>query len=114
MKKTIDNSLNRGNKSEVVCWGMPDYGAGVSVSVNQILSGYTAPCDGILYTSSGWLTIKINGNNLPSCNNFNFSGDVVSLQQINFKLCKGDTIVGTGGYVNDSAVFFPYKGVQSA
>lgn len=42
---TINNSLTRGNKDEIVGWGMPDFSAGVTKSVNTV---YQAECDGYL------------------------------------------------------------------
>ena len=59
--KCIDNSLTRGNKSEIVGWGIPDYTAGVAIT-----SPYTAtqPCFVAVNTTPAngttTLDIKIN------------------------------------------------------
>lgn len=41
----INNNLTRGNKQEILDWGMPDYSSGVAESGNS----FTAPSDGWVY-----------------------------------------------------------------
>ncbi len=43
----IDNSLTRGNKSEIVGWGMPDFSGRVHLSTN-VGTIQSAPADGYL------------------------------------------------------------------
>lgn len=47
----VANCIERTNANDretVVGWGMPDYSARVSLTVQQLLDGYTAPVDGVV------------------------------------------------------------------
>lgn len=101
MKKTIDNSLNRGNKTEIVAWGMPDYSAGVSKS-----GTWTAEYAGIYSIRFGNVTnqegaILVNGQQFYGrCRNLE------EVQTIWAPIPKGATV--TLQVANISAIFYPF------
>lgn len=113
MKKTIDNSLNRGNKSEIVGWGMPDY----SATVSSVGNNYKAPSDGIFWfsinnsNSSRNIGIIPNGSNqVVFYNAYNSYGSAGGFPVI---LAKGDKIIITETTAGLSGSYFvPLKGVN--
>lgn len=50
VKRDFSNVTQDG-KDAAIGWGMPDYSAGISVNSSALLSGFTAPSDGILLLS---------------------------------------------------------------
>ena len=47
-EKTINNSLTRANKKEIVGWGLPDYSARIDLATGTTEKTYQAP-------SKGWI-----------------------------------------------------------
>lgn len=81
----LNTKLSRGNKEEIIAWGIPDWSTAVSIQQAQIVGAtYTFPYDGVLITSfapTATATLTINGVNLPmtyvtgtSCFIGNFAG----------------------------------------
>lgn len=69
-EKSINNSLTRANKKEIVCWGMPDYTAGVEKTFGTT---YTAETNGFIkiftptFNQSIDLYITIDEIQMKSC-----------------------------------------------
>lgn len=62
----VNNSLTRGNKAEIVGWGMPNWEAGIEIAAN-----YTAPSNGWIFASGSIgndgtvYQVKMNGGPIP-------------------------------------------------
>lgn len=117
MKKTIDNSLNRGNKTEIVGWGMPDYSAVISVTYPLSSNPYTAPCDGMLCPwgkpSDTPIIPIINGVKQEYLRLAELSTGSGGYQGRSIYLSKGDVIYFDAPYVKLSGcVFYPLKGAK--
>ena len=62
----VNNSLTRGNKAEIVGWGMPNWEAGIEIAAND-----TAPSNGWIFASgtigsvNHTYTIMMNGGPIP-------------------------------------------------
>ena len=99
-------------KEMSVGWGMPDYSAGVSVANSTILSGFTAPSDGVLIFDGGMANATINGIGIASGyyytpNNASFG------QPVSILLSKGDILKAANLYgTTDHSIFYPLKGVN--
>ena len=92
---------------------MPDYSAGVSVTYNQLISGYTAPADGELVITADMQGITI--NNVSLCGNLDIysPGDPILQSPNYYPMQKNDVFkCHFEGYTGrlTYAVFFPYKG----
>lgn len=105
--KILDNSLNRGNKIEILRWGFPDYSKQITVSA----SPYTAPCDGHIffkfyYQSGGPYTIEINGTTVFSSSSF--GGNM--LPTWSFPVKKDDVVTYTISNDQPNVYFYPCFG----
>lgn len=49
----VNNNLTRGNKSEIVGWGMPHWEAGIVIGAT-----YTAPSDGWIFASGSFGSVN--------------------------------------------------------
>ena len=49
----INNNLTRGNKAEIVGWGMPDYSAVIEIGSGSNVDSYTPPKNGWIYFQGG-------------------------------------------------------------
>lgn len=107
--------LSRGDKAEIVGWGMPDYSAGIDFARPVEATPYTAPCAGWYVTSfqhlNGEDQLVINGVDSA----FAMSSPTSNRDRctIVVPLCKGDVIYWklTGGTCTTS-MFYPLKGAN--
>ncbi len=105
MKKTIDNSLNRGNKAEIIGWGMPDYSAGVSKGNSgtftaeydgyfMIFFGAATDVEGNFYIDDKWFYGRVHNSE--------------EVQMIAVPVKKGSTVRLVSA--NRGSVFYPCSG----
>lgn len=104
--------LTTADKEMSVGWGMPDYSAGVSVANSTILSGFTAPSDGVLIFDAGISNATINGIAIAA--GYYYTPDGASYgQPVSMLLSKGDILKAANIYsTTDHSVFYPLKGVN--
>ena len=99
-------------KEMSVGWGMPDYSAGVSVANSTIVSGFTAPCDGVFMFDAGIYKAKINGIAIVAGYYYTANKDAYG-QPVSMFLSKGDVLKANNVYnTTDHSVFYPLKGVN--
>ena len=99
-------------KEMSVGWGMPDYSAGVSVANSTILSGFTAPSDGVLMFDGGIANATINGIGIAAGYYYTPDGAAYG-QPVSMLLSKGDILKAINVYnTTDHSVFYPFKGVN--
>lgn len=111
-EKSINNSLTRANKKEIIDWGMPDY----SSTLSGVGNNYTAPYDGIFLFSVSNNNSARNIGIVP-----NGSSQVVFYKIINSYgttggfpviLAKGDRIIIDSTSTSLSYSYFvPLKGI---
>ena len=113
---TIDNSLTRGNKNEIMTWGMPDWSSGVDVSVPVEASPYVCDYDGVYvacFIPTQYPTyLYVNGVKTANCFN-NSSSNNGNKSSISVFLKKGDSIYFTTAYNGSnlySSAFYALKG----
>ena len=95
-------------KDMVIGWGMPDYSAGVSVSLVNSQLNFTASTDGYFVLSGLLGTLYINGLKVGSMTAYTGWDGCISTIILN----KGD-VVTTSGTVRDyQGTFFPCKGAN--
>ncbi len=102
MSKLLNNDLNRGNKPEIVGWGMPDYNAGIAVTLPYTANQY------------GLINVKRNISKLATINGIRLdepSSDNKGGADTTIPIGPNDTI---DCYGNSGATFFPMKGVNNA
>lgn len=104
--------LTTADKGMIVGWGMPDYSAGVSVANSTILSGFTAPSDGVLIFDGGISNATINGIAIPA--GYYYTPDNATYgQPVSMLLSKGDILKAANIYsTTDHSIFYPLKGVN--
>lgn len=99
-------------KEMSVGWGMPDYSAGVSVANSTILSGFTAPSDGVLIFDGGMANATINGIGIAAGYYYTPNSAAYG-QPVSMLLSKGEILKATNVYTTtDHSVFYPFKGVN--
>ncbi|MGN1091618.1 MAG: hypothetical protein ACI4RJ_03925 [Alphaproteobacteria bacterium] len=105
-RTALDTSLNRGNSAEIVDMLMPDYTAGVSVSLP-----FTAPTSGILKvnTNTYWYGY-VNGGTIGT--GINVVGASGGDQTSDFTLPKGTVITERAKAGTNTLTFYPMKGVE--
>lgn len=62
--KILDNSLNRGNKPEIINWAMPDWSKAQTITLP-----YTTPCNGYIVRNvmtSSYIHLNINNTEIIS------------------------------------------------
>lgn len=100
-------------RETIVGWGMPDYTAGISVSNNTVISGFTAPKKGILMLGGGFYYPKING--IDIANGSYYIPDGIRFgQSVSIQLDKDDVFSCTNYFTESTTtnIFYPYKGVN--
>ena len=92
-------------KEQSVGWGMPDYSAGISVSLP-----FTATCDGVLKvnTNGYWYGLINNGDYSHGINVISIGGGD---QTSDFILPKGTVISSRAATGTNTLTFYPMKGV---
>lgn len=108
-KTSIDNSLTRGNKAEILGWipkPAPNYSAGISFA-----SGYVAPAAGFIVLAAirkndsqnyGYVNGQLVYRNMQAGSGADSSSGTAIVD-------KGDTITFSGTGI-DTARFYPFKG----
>ena len=99
----INNNLTRGNKQEIVGWGIPDYTAIVSIT-----NPYTAPSNGFIkyvHLANQGLAPKIDGIEVDFTPGAGANYDIVSLL---FPIAKGSVFT----FPQSTAKFIPCQGVN--
>ena len=93
-------------KDATVQWGMPDYSAGLSITISALLDGFTAPSDGIFcchgYSPSKQSIFKVNENVV--------SGIGGSTAGPNTVLSEGDVLTVSLRLDGFEGYFYPLKG----
>lgn len=109
---TINNSLTRGNKAEIVGWGMPDWDSIILFGSSGAWSSYTAPSDGFFLLSGGADTAQYIGSNYVRAN-ITFGQYTVKLGGYGaasfIPVKKGSVISKNDSYGANNAYFIPYK-----
>ena len=112
---TLENSLTRANKKEIITWGTPDYTAGVSISIPQEGNSITISKNCLLhilnpnYSGNIETKININGSWVRLCNGSNNASRLDSFILIS----KDSTIyknTTTNGALN--GIYYPLKGEE--
>jgi hypothetical protein len=103
-------------KTMAISWGMPDYTAGISVSVTTLRGGYTAPADGVLYiqtytgTYGGIYKIYVNGVETGLESQIVNSGEYRNF--VVMWINKNDTVSGVFGNDGIYSMYYPLKGAD--
>ena len=115
-----EQMLTRGNKEEIVSWGMPDYTKGIGITFTSTGFTYTAPANGfvsvqILISQSAVGELKINDVVvLRGCSGTKETfGDITGQVVVR----KGDVITTVSAYAGTTetanwATFYPMKGAN--
>ena len=99
-------------KEMSVGWGMPDYSAGVSVANSTILSGFTAPSDGVLMFDAGISNATINGIGIVAGYYYTPNSATYG-QPVSMLLSKGDILKANNAYgTTNHSIFYPLKGAN--
>ena len=105
IEEKLANYLSKNNKDEIISWGMPDYSAGVTLTIP-----YTAPCNGyVLFSqqSNSASQIKIDGALVGST-----AGGAGAQFYFMRPICKGQQITSNNTGGGFGITFFPLKGAN--
>lgn len=111
-EKSINNSLTRSNSSEIVNWAMPDYTAGVDITISP--TEITMDADGIIM--GGWSCTNANVKWQIFVNDYVVAdtiarGGVSASSTLNIPVRKGDIVKSSHAVgANLDMIFYPYKG----
>ena len=106
LKLDVSNISQEG-KERLVSWGMPDYSAGIKITLNT--TGFVAPCDGIVV---GWFNASGGTERNILINDVNVGHSVNGGQASMFILGTGDVIRFSSGTSAGPEYFYPMKGVN--
>ncbi|WP_288637012.1 phage tail protein [uncultured Oxalobacter sp.] len=94
-------------KNASIAWGIPDYNAGISITVNTLKNGFTAPSDGI-FCCRGWSStivsvVKVNEKFVSAIGGGSTAGVVAFLSA-------GDVLTTSIDLTDYEGYFYKFKG----
>jgi hypothetical protein len=110
-----EQMLTRGNKQEIISWGIPDYSRGITPSHPTSSAPFTAPADGIFvdcfyYNTENTSTLNVNGVQTKIATRTGASNRD-NRSSVTVPLSKGDVIYWSTGSTTTFAIgFYPFKG----